>query len=358
MGKKKKKRGKKKQKKAKRKISWNYIFSYGNNLALNSLIAVFLVGLAFLIIFYQRQLSLKEKPSENVALMGNNEAEIERIRMDMSSWKKYQNLWYGFELKYPESWEKPKERGAPADADWEYRYEFRKKDPGKMENSCAESLKQLDIPGWQLKYLFYKKGAEENNPFSGFNMIIYDVEKIKELTNTDEFPAVKNEELKAAGACDQIEGHLWENENYPAEKIHILSDDNCYNSVFFYSLTREKYIYNVVPVLKENLEISADLEKEAIDNFPEFFSIASSFNLVDIKRPKPVLPKPRITPPKPAAAAKNSAGRMVCAKKNDHPGKSNKNKSKHLDMECCLDPDEYPNPHCYYPPEKYGKYLK
>jgi hypothetical protein len=49
---------------------------------------------------------------------------------------------------------------------------------------------------------------------------------------------------------------------------------------------------------------------------------------------------------------------MVCAKKNDKPGKSNKGKSKHLDMECCLDPDEYPNPWCYYPPEKYGKYLK
>ncbi|NTW89551.1 MAG: hypothetical protein HGB37_01380 [Candidatus Moranbacteria bacterium] len=50
-------------------------------------------------------------------------------------------------------------------------------------------------------------------------------------------------------------------------------------------------------------------------------------------------------------------GRLVCAKKNDHPEKSKKNKKKHMDMECCLDPDEIPNPHCYYPPEKYGKYL-
>lgn len=51
-------------------------------------------------------------------------------------------------------------------------------------------------------------------------------------------------------------------------------------------------------------------------------------------------------------------GKMVCAKKHDKPGKSKKNKKKHMDMECCLDPDETPNPHCYYPPEKYGKYLK
>jgi hypothetical protein len=50
-------------------------------------------------------------------------------------------------------------------------------------------------------------------------------------------------------------------------------------------------------------------------------------------------------------------GRRVCNHKNDHPSKSNKGKGKHLDMECCLDPDEYPNPNCYYSPDKYGKYL-
>lgn len=50
-------------------------------------------------------------------------------------------------------------------------------------------------------------------------------------------------------------------------------------------------------------------------------------------------------------------GRRVCEKKNDKPAKSKKGKGKHMDMECCLDPDEYPNPNCYYSPEKYGKYL-
>ncbi len=55
-----------------------------------------------------------------------------------------------------------------------------------------------------------------------------------------------------------------------------------------------------------------------------------------------------------------SGGRRVCEKKNDKPGKSKvNNKGKvHMDMECCLDPDEIPNPHCYYDPGKYGKYMK
>lgn len=62
--------------------------------------------------------------------------------------------------------------------------------------------------------------------------------------------------------------------------------------------------------------------------------------------------------PSPNMYKTDDSGRKVCSKKNDKPSKSKKYKSIHLDMECCLDPDEIPNPHCYYPPEKYGKYLK
>ena len=222
----------------------------------------------------------------------------------------------------------------------------------------AEAIgKQLNIDSWQLRYLFYKKNAEENNPYSGFDVIIYDFEKNKGLAKTDEFPTIEKEYLKVVTICDQIEESLLENENYPAEKIHVLSDDDCHNSIFFYSLAREKYLYNLVPVLKENLGMSANAKKEAINNFPEFFSVASSFKPIDIKRPQIIPRKPRITAPKPIANTKTVNGMRSCAKKNDNPSKSNKSKGKHIDMECCLDPDEYPNPWCYYSRDKYGKYL-
>lgn len=68
--------------------------------------------------------------------------------------------------------------------------------------------------------------------------------------------------------------------------------------------------------------------------------------------------KRSIRAPMPAAFKKVN-GRLVCDKGDkDKPGKSKKGKGKHMDMECCLDPDEYPNPNCYYDPGKYGKYLK
>lgn len=41
-------------------------------------------------------------------------------------------------------------------------------------------------------------------------------------------------------------------------------------------------------------------------------------------------------------------GKLVCWKKNDKPHKSNKNPYGDVDMQCCLDPDEVPNPWCTY----------
>jgi hypothetical protein len=49
-------------------------------------------------------------------------------------------------------------------------------------------------------------------------------------------------------------------------------------------------------------------------------------------------------------------GLLVCAVKHDQPHKSFKGKKRHIDRECCLDPDERPNPLCYYG-IKYHKYL-
>lgn len=87
-------------------------------------------------------------------------------------------------------------------------------------------------------------------------------------------------------------------------------------------------------------------QKTAWKNFP----VPEGVENVPVRRPAIIgAPMPYIY--------KTENGRRVCGSKSDHPHKSKKGKGIHMDMECCLDPDEYPNPHCYYPPEKYGKYL-
>jgi hypothetical protein len=291
------------------------------------------IGLSVLLIMNHRKLSYKQvdeffhpETGEITEQAVTIENEAENPTLDTTNWKTYQTQWYGFEIKYPEDWSKPLIKGATRGAKWEYRYQFRKQE------------------------------TDESNPYIGFDVVVYNVGKVKEISSTDEFPTVKNEELKSQGVCEEITGHLGENEDYPAEQIYISSDDNCYNPAYFYTLTRDDYIYNIVPILTGEEEKTVQSEKEIIQNLPEFISASSTFNLIDIKRTKPVPVAPKITAPLPVSAVRVN-GRLVCAKKNDHPGKSKKGKGKHLDMECCLDPDEYPNPHCHYSPDKYGKYL-
>lgn len=324
----------KKEEKTKKKVSVCDAIFCKDNLIRDIVITALSIGFMALLIMNHQRLSYKQideffhpetgKITEQAVMIEN---EAENPTMDTTNWKTYQTKWYGFELKYPEDWNKPALKSATGGAKWEYRYQFRK----------AET--------------------DESNPYIGFDVVVYNVQKVKEISNTAEFPTVKNEELKFQGVCEEIAGHLGENENYSAEQIYISSDDDCYNPAYFYTLTRDNYIYNIVPILTGEEEKTVQSEKEIIQNLPEFISASSTFNLIDIVRPK-IVPKPKITAPKPIAATKrDSQGRMVCAKKNDHPSNSNKGKGKHLDMECCLDPDEYPNPHCYYSPDKYGKYL-
>jgi hypothetical protein len=268
----------------------------------------------------------KQPTEEESVLLEEKEISEIQSRFDISSWTPYQNSWFGFSLKYPKDWLDPVAKKAPIGALWEQKIQFR--------------LSQ----------------TSEENPFEGFDVIIYPISKVKELFGTDEFPKLKNEELRSVSECAVIEGHLLETGDYPAEEIYVPSNDACYNAALFFTNTRGDYIYNIAPKIKDGSGLAGDPAREVASHIPEFFAVVSDWELIDIQRPKPVPPKPRITAPMPASY-KIVDGRLVCAKKNDNPGKSKQNKGRHMDMECCLDPDEYPNPHCYYPPNKYGKYL-
>lgn len=274
-------------------------------------------------------LSIRVANEKNVIMSEQQiyeEVKLIQEKFDTSNWKKYQSDWYGFNVKYPDNINAPIVRNASADSKWEYRYEFRKK--------------EID-----------------DNPFIGFNIAVYNVNKTKELMNIAEFPAIKSEELKRDPWCESIYGRIIETGDYPAEEIYIPPSDKCYNSTLFFTFTRGEYMYTFIPVVKEDFERTGDPRIEINDKFPEFLAIISTSELIDIKRSR-VSTSKSISPMPTPVSYKRIEGKLVCAKKNDHPSKSDQNKKKHLDMECCLDPDEYPNPHCYYSPDKYGKYLK
>ena len=314
---------KKRKEKSKKKISLKYIFLSKDNLTRDIIITIISILVLALLIINHRQLSIKQDLSSQSEVGNVAEYTAENPIVDSANWKSYKSQYYGFELKYPEDWSNPSLENAPNGVNWEYRYQFR------------------------------KQTIDEGNPHIGFDVVVYNVNKVKELYNTDEFPTLKNPEQ---GISKEIRVPLVDNQNYPAAQIYIGENDEYFNPTYFYTLTRDDYIYNVVPILADGKEIFQS-KKDIIENFPEFITAASAFNLVDIKRSIAIV-KHVISAPMPLVYARDSLGRLVCNKgSHDHPQKSDQNKGKHLDMECCLDPDEYPNPHCYYSQTKYGKYL-
>lgn len=246
--------------------------------------------------------------------------------INISEWKEYQNHWYGFSLKHPKDWNLPLNQRRTVKDKWEARYQFR------FKNSSPENL------------------------LEGFDLTIYENSKIDSLFQTAEFPLLKNSEQKNLSLCQNIQGHIIETGDYPAEEIYIEPNDDCFYPTLFFTINQGSYTYNLSPKFKGSFPTDNDPRVELTNSFPEFFSVASTLSNIDIVRPKPII-KPKITAPMPVSYKKDAQGRLVCAKKNDKPGKSDKTNKKHLDMECCLDPDEYPNPHCYYDSAKYEKYL-
>lgn len=277
----------------------------------------------------ERVLGEQNEPKSEVEAVAQEVEGVSLVQsqFDTGSWILYQNTWYGFNLKYPNDWNDPIVRKNVSGTLWEQQIQFRSKD------------------------------ANEKNPFEGFDMVIYDISRVKQIYNTEEYPKLKSEDLRSIEECKVIEGHLLETGNYAAEEVYIPANDACYNATLFFTNTKGNYVYNIVPRLKEGAGLAGDPADEIESHMPEFLVVASRLEFIDIVRPKPVVVKPKITAPKPVSY-KTVNGKMVCEKKNDKPSKSDKNKRGHLDMECCLDPDEYPNSWCYYDSAKYGKYFK
>lgn len=256
----------------------------------------------------------------NVGLISEKQKQYVLSKVDSSNWEAYSNKWYGFKLKYPSGWENPGDSRPSKNSKWEYKYEFRKKKEGNSEI------------------------------YSGFDVVAYDLKKVEQgisetetITNATK---VDDDDL-----CLSVDSFLAENGFFSAKMVNIPSGEDCYHPTFFYTVQSEKYLFNIIPIGSRSEFKFGDVSDAVLVNFPEFYIISNTFELIDIERPKP---KPVITAPYPVAY-KKQGGRLVCSKDNDKPAKSKQGKGIHLDMECCLDPDEIPNPHCYYPLEKYAK---
>jgi hypothetical protein len=302
------------------------------------LLAFFAIGLP--VIYYQSAGNIFG--GGKLAYIGNKGIEAPTIEqkkfigetvfepVNTSGWGTYRNKWYGFEISHPDSWTSM-----------------------QYKTATAKSARYETI------YQFRKDAIDENDSYIGFDVAIYSTGKIGSVDLTNNVKK-KDNAPEDTSSCYFSEEMTLGKEKNAFQQVSVREGNACYEPAYFFSIKKDDYLYNIVPVFKDGANIPTDIGEDVSKNFPEYKEVVASLKFIPVERPKvaktPV--RPRISAPRPVSA-KVVGGRLVCAKKNDHPGKSqNGNKPGHMDMECCLDPDETPNPWCTYSNPKYEKYLK
>ena len=258
--------------------------------------------------------ALIQTPEEQKLFTG----EVVPEPIDTTAWDIYQNKWYGFEIQHPDAW----------------------------KNNTQYKTATEKSAVYETIYKFRRDGDNTSGTFEGYDVKIYPVKNVPGLENTNDIHK-KEGVPEDASECPQISEEInFGPEGFFFQKVSINKSNPCYEPAYFYSIAKGDYIYNIVPAVGESGERFSDPEKETTRLFPEYKEAVSVFKFISIVRPQ-AKSKPRITAKRPVSA-KVAGGKLVCAKKNDKPRKSKQNKGKHLDLECCLDPDEYPNPWCAY----------
>lgn len=239
---------------------------------------------------------------------------IESVPDVTASWKTYENQKYNFSVKHPQDWQAPKE----------------------------------DYPGPESNYLLkISFDAQENSKGKspkGFDVFIYSSARFPSYLGTDSL--VKKNGIINPKDCPHFDDITLGEAGYPATEINIAAGNPCYKETFFYSLTKNGFTYNIVPRFGNGYNIENYDEKiNLLKVFPGFYDIVSTLSLAGkeniIQSSRRVVQK-AIVP----ARAKYTAGGS-CPNKHDHPSYS-KTKGKHMDEDCCPDPDEWPNPRCAY----------
>ncbi|MBD3238112.1 MAG: hypothetical protein GF332_00535 [Candidatus Moranbacteria bacterium] len=287
------------------------------------------------------QYQIIQTPTDRTVKANHKTEKAQARFQNTANWNKYVNKWYGFSLNYPEKYQKPvivKKNNAKLQHLARYRF--------KPDSADQDSSQGFDVIVYSQKSI----GKIENSDEIWYKQSYLNTQKQQDKTTITPTPVAtqaqnSSQQIDKSKNCN-LKNNLTEldltNSDYQAYEINITRDHPCYRSAYFFSLTRGKYVYHIVPLLNNSQTESTSLKKDLIKESPEIYQVLNRFQFIKIQRPKP---KPKA--PKPHGAKKVN-GKYVCAKKNDKPSKSKKNPDGHMDMQCCLDPDEIPNPWCTY----------
>ena len=286
------------------------------SITLPLVLGTLLFGSSALYLFESYQNELLGLDKEKISV------DLPAVPDDTVTWKTYEDKKTGFSVKYPDNWLEPT--------------------VGKPEGK--EKF---------LQKVVFDNGLDVTNErYKHFEVYVYDSKKLSGPVGTDNLtPKNPNTyEKNNCGKREFYEASLGEG-SYPAQEVDISPNDNCFLETYFFSVSRGGHIYNIVPTIAEmDSPIKAGKKPDVIAAFPKFFEILSTVVIPEqeqkIEEEKQVIQKQVVEKKIQPRRVLSNLGR--CRHKNDHPRKSKTKKHRHMDEDCCMDPDEWPNPRCQY----------
>ena len=233
-----------------------------------------------------------------------------------ADWKTYKSQKYRVSLKYPKNWQNAR------------------------ESSAAKGESYLQ------KIAFDEKGIASADGVKGFDVFVYSAAKFPGPIGTDNLKK-KNEDVSEE-KCPHFDDITLGEKAYQAKEANVSVDNPCWEETFFYSLTKNGYTFNIVPRQEGSANIFEDRKKiDILRNFPEFYDVVSTLDFAEVETQSIAqISKKAIQKAAAAPKVRYTSG-ATCAHKKDNPRKS-KTKGRHMDEDCCPDPDEWPNPRCAY----------
>lgn len=255
-------------------------------------------------------------------------AERGKVIPDTNDWKVYKDKKYYFEIKYPSYWIDPQAKTVN-DKDFAYQYE--------VKFGTADTLDENDNEGFSV-FVTKKDSSDEN------------------IDLGDCMASSPKTQQRASSSEDS--GQTNPKDQCLLYKLQIAGEDPGYYSYQFMGMDFE---YNFFPTLSDSPKSSLLATK----NMTQFEAAANTFALdfeaIEIMKKKTAerLRQQAIAAEKERIKSlyRPSTQKSVCIEKHIHPSKSDK-QGKHIDEDCCPDPDEWPNLRCKYKPSDYAIMLK
>lgn len=251
----------------------------------------------------------------------NTEPQIKTV--NISNWKTYEDSSYDFKIKYPESWADPQAQVID-DKNFDYQY--------VVNFGTEKTLNGNDNKGFSI-LVSKNKTADEN---------------------IDECDC----------ACDQLKVDS-NQENYIAPtSSYILPElkaEEDYNSCYFYQFMGEDYEYKLIPILSSDSN-SSPLENDGLNEF-ELAKNTFTVDYESVQQKAIKLEEERLAAIERARQAEIARlaaierARQASLRSCPHPDRKpsySDTKGKHMDEDCCPDPDEWPNPKCRYSAKDYS----